>query len=195
MKLFAKIISFIFEPFFLLPVIVILAAVRSGMTGNSFLIFLAVLVFGFFLPPTILRYWAVKTKRITNWDISDRKQRVGAFIFLFLFLIVDYVLLLFFSNAELLKLMQFYLFSFVFFYGVTLFWKISGHLIYTVINFGILYAWYPQTLWLFFCVPLLLAWSRVVLKRHTLAQTIGGIIFGGIMYEIWQLFFLPFYFN
>lgn len=189
MMFFAKIISFLFEPFFVLPVIVILAAVRSGMTGKTFFTFLAVLVFCFLLPPTILRYWAVKTKRITNWDISDRKQRVKAFIILFLFLVVDYILLLFFGNAQLLKLMQFYLFSFVFFYAITLFWKISGHLIYTVINFGIVYQWYPQTMWLFFCVPPLLAWSRVVLKRHTLAQTIGGIIYGGMMYEIWQRFF------
>jgi len=187
--IFARIISFVFEPFFLLPVITILAAVRSGMTGKTFLMFLAVLVFGFLLPPTILRFWAVKTKRITNWDISNRLQRVRAFIILFFFLVVDYVLLLFLGNAQLLKLMQFYLFSFVFFYAITLFWKISGHLIYTVINFGILYQWYPQTLWLFILVPPLLAWSRVVLKRHTLAQTIGGIIFGGLMYEIWQRIF------
>lgn len=188
MKL-AKVISIIFEPFVLFPVIAFLAALRSGMLGAPLLNFSLVIVFGFLLPPTILRWWAVKTKKITNWDISDRRERVQTFIILFFFLVVDYVLLLFFGNAQLVKLMQFYLFSFVFFYAITLFWKISGHLIYTVINFGILYQWYPQTLWLFFLVPPILAWSRVVLKRHTIAQAIGGIIFGGFMYEIWISFF------
>ena len=100
--------------------ITILAAVRSGMTGKTFLMFLAVLVFGFLLPPTILRLWAVKTKRITNWDISDRKQQVRAFVFLFL-LVVDYILLLFLVML-LLKLMQF-IFSVLSFYAITLFWK------------------------------------------------------------------------
>jgi len=185
----AKVISIIFEPFVLFPVIAILVALRSGMAGLPFYYFLCVFMFGILLPPTILRYWAVKTKRITNWDISDRKQRIKAFIFLAILLCIDYVLILFFGNLDILRLMQLYILTFGIFYCITLFWKISGHLTFTVINLGIISTWYPQIRSLLFIIPPLLAWSRVKLKRHTIAQTVGGILFGGMMYEIWQRIF------
>jgi len=58
--------------------------------------------------------------------------------------------------------------------------KISGHIQILVLTIGYMIAWYGAAM-----IPLLVlipfvGWSRLVLKRHTLVEVIGGVLYSGI---------------
>lgn len=183
MILLATIISRLFEPFFLLFLLILLTALRADITGWN-LVYMMVSIIGVvFVPPSVLLLWAIRSKKISNWDISNRRQRVKALaIFLFIFAI-DMVMIFIMNNAEMTKLFLFFFITLIGFFCITLFWKLSGHLSTAMIFIGILIYWYGWWWPLLLVLPVLV-WSRIVLKRHTIAQTIGGLLFGSAMVVI-----------
>lgn len=61
---------------------------------------------------------------------------------------------------------------------ITFYWKISGHMTYSTILFATLIYLFPNTpalMFLFVLTPLI-AWSRIVLNKHTLTQVILGTL-------------------
>ncbi len=189
MKLFATIISRLLDPFLVFFSLLIMASYQGGASGKDLLSILFVIVVGILVPPVALLLWAVRTKKVTNWDVSNRTQRVWVFLIFSFFLFIDMFVINSLHNDKLSQFFTMGLVSFIGTFFITLFWKISGHLSTLAIAIGMIVHWYGF-LWLPLLLLLpILCWSRVILKRHTLAQTIGGIIFGGIMYEVWQRFF------
>lgn len=189
MKLLASIISRIFDPFIVFFFLMIMASVEGGASGKELLFTLFVIVVGILVPPASLLLWAVRTKKVTNWDVSNRKQRIWVFLIFFLFLFADAFIINLLHNEGLSHFFTFVILSFIGTFAITLFWKISGHLSTLASGISMMLHWYGWAWWpILFFLPVL-AWSRVVLKRHTVAQTIGGIFYGGMMYEIWQRFF------
>ncbi len=189
MKLFAKIISRMLDPFIVFFSLMIMASLQGGASGKDLLFTLFVIVVGILVPPMSLLLWAVRTKKVTNWDVSNRKQRVWVFLIFFFFLFIDMFIINLLHNEELSNLFIFVIISFIGTFAITLFWKISGHLSTLASGISMILHWYGWNWWPILLFLPILAWSRVVLKRHTLAQTIGGILYGGMMYEIWQRFF------
>lgn len=71
--------------------------------------------------------------------------------------------------------------SFVF---ISPYWKISIHACGMIgPTMAICQAFYPSGLLLFLLVPFI-CWSRYVLRKHTPAQMVGGIVVGAILTEI-----------
>lgn len=189
MRVFAMIISRLFEPFLLLFLLMVLTAHNAHIVGWNLLYTMIPVVSVVFVPPIALLLWAIRSKKISNWDISNRRQRIYALvIFLFLFAIDIGIIRL--MNIDMIT--QLFLFFFIVilgFFCITLFWKISGHLSTATLFISILIHWYGRAWWPLLLFLPVLAWSRVILKRHTIAQTLGGMLFGGMMYEIWQRIF------
>ncbi len=178
MKFFATIISRLLDPFLVFFSLMIMASLQGGASGKELLSTLFVIVVGILVPPVSLLLWAVRTKKVTNWDVSNRRQRVWVFLIFSLFLFIDMFIIKSLHNEELLRFFIVCLVSFVGTFFITLFWKISGHLSTLAIAIGMILHWYGF-LWLPLLLLLpILCWSRVILKRHTLAQTIGGSIYG-----------------
>lgn len=64
---------------------------------------------------------------------------------------------------------------------VTAFWKISVHTSVAAGSLAILACAYGPMVWLAVPVVAVIAWSRVTLRAHTLAQTIAGSVAGAVV--------------
>lgn len=183
------IISRLFEPFLLPFLLMVLTAHNAHIVGWNLLYTMIPVVSVVFVPPIALLVWAIRSKKISNWDISNRSQRVKALVIFLVLFFIDMIIIRTLNIGEMTKLFSFFFVTLVGFFCITLFWKLSGHMTTAVIFVGILIHWYGWGWWPLLLFLPVLAWSRVKLKRHTIAQTVGGILFGGMMYEIWQRIF------
>lgn len=179
--LVATIISRLFDPFVLFFILIFSILLRANIVGVDLIVNMAWIVLVVFIPPVILLFRSIQTKKISNWDMSNRKERVRALAVFQLVLIVDIAIIWFMHIPLLTNLFLFFFATFIGFFIITLFWKVSGHLSTATICIGLMCMWYGWVLWPLFLFLPILAWSRVKLKRHTTAQTIGGIVYGGTL--------------
>jgi len=184
--MFPTLISRLFDPFLLLLVSVSFAAYRSGIEGSAFVTFFLFLLFGIVAPLFFLLVWATKTKQVSNYDLSKRQERVRALLILFPFLIADIIgIAIFFP-----KLLTFFILIFFLLFGfflITLKWKISGHIICATFTIGLLLLWYGMRLWPILLFLPLIAWARLELKRHTMGEVIGGVVYAVVIFSIAHL--------
>jgi len=175
---FALLISRLFEPvvlfILLLGIVFYRLQLPTATVVYQSLIILCVMV----VVPLVLLLRALKKKTISNWDISNRKERVGA-LGIFLGIFAFGILLLSLFHVTVMTNFFLYLFGVLFlFFLVTTFYKMSGHLTVFCLFLSCVMHWVGgYSFLLFFLVPLL-CYSRVVLKRHTVGQVILGTVFG-----------------
>jgi membrane-associated phospholipid phosphatase len=128
--------------------------------------------------PLFYLIWLKRRGLITDLDVQVREQRVRPMIFTLACGGIAWLALLLGKApapmaflAGLLWLQMFII------YIVTLYWKISVHCATAAGVATILWMLQGVSLPLLLGVPLI-AWSRVRLRRHTLAQTIAGSVLG-----------------
>lgn len=176
----ARIISRIFSPIIEAPLIIWLAT-SLNITFLSWLkVFLISLFFLFFLPYSFFLI-SLKIGSISDWDVTKRKERYG-FNIIVLFSIIACLLVFYFLNEK--ALVYFYirlLMPFFLYFLITFFWKISGHMLVNSIFILLLffYASVPlqKPIVLFSGILLIIVgWSRIKLKKHTLAQVAAGAL-------------------
>lgn len=174
---FPTLISRFFEPVVVFSVLILVALTRSGLEGYAYYRYIGVFFFLMILPPIVFLVWAVKTKKISNWDIGDRRERVKALgIFLF-FLVFDILLTRMYGNEYLVRFVTFLFFWYLGFYLITLCWKISGHSGITTLGALLVIQWFGLAWWsVLFAIPLV-CWARVVRKDHTVGQVAGGVVY------------------
>ncbi|MBR5503658.1 MAG: hypothetical protein IKV87_04370 [Methanobrevibacter sp.] len=169
-------------PLFLI-ICIVLASNGNPFSGGSFNWGLFIkcelisLIFASILPMAIIVYWA---KRIdTDKDISNREDRFAPLIIGTISYLIGFVISLFLDvHPFLTVLLLCYTVNTLIVMIITSQWKISIHttgltgpiaaLIMLLGGFGaVLGIIYPA-----------LIWSRVTLKKHTMAQAIAGGVFG-----------------
>ncbi len=184
-----NIVSRLFDPLVTLGMITVLGAWRSGMSLPAFEFFLLVMLLGMVCLPISFLAWAIRTKRVSNWDVSDRRQRIGVLTAFIPFILFDFFLVNQFGNVYLLQLFVLFAFWFAGFFAITLFWKISGHTAGTALAAAFVIRWFGWNWWpILFIIPAI-AWIRVKTKNHTPAQTVAGALYSG------TVFFLCMYFG
>lgn len=171
------IISRLFDPFIGFMVLFFFAALKSGVTGWNVLSLMAILFVTMILPPGLLLWWAVRTKRVTNWDISNRKERVRAFVVLFFLLCIDFGIMQIVGTPLMNQVFLFFLVLCAGFFLITLRYKLSGHMSTVSVVALFLAYWYGGICFLLFALIPLMAWARLVLKRHTLGEVILGTVY------------------
>jgi hypothetical protein len=171
---FATVVSRLFEPMGVLTVLVLVAAVRSGLPGSALVQFFLVLLFGMTLPIGVFRFWMVKTHQVDDWDMHKRHERIkplGTLILLTLFfvLVVSQI-----SNPFLTTLFIILFLWLVGFFLITLKIKASGHV--GVITLAVLFFlyWYGVYACPLIIAPFLVAWARLKRKDHTLCEVLVG---------------------
>lgn len=177
-------ISRIFDPLVVLGYIMVAAAWRSGMNLPAFELFILVMILGMVCLPISVLAWAIYTKRIGNWDVSDRRERVLVLTAFFPFMIVDFLIIKYFGNISLLRIYLGFVIWYAGFYLITLFWKVSGHAAAAALSSAFIirwwgWAWAPVLL----IVPII-SWIRVKQKNHTPAQTIVGAGYSWAMFLV-----------
>jgi len=122
--------------------------------------------FGFFL-------YSLKTKRISDFDIYDRKQRYPIFAAALLGMLAALIFIYFWGNAELLNDFARLFALALILVALNFKTKVSLHVALVATFALILVNDYGLSVWLFGLIPLM-AWSRVALHRHTLLEVVLG---------------------
>lgn len=182
-KKLAAIVSFVFNPFilsYLVPFLIVYRYTGSGMYALKWFLFSSVFIFGGL---SYLVYGRLRGY-FSDFDLSKREERPKFYRLLFFLALLYLVLSLFFKGITFpISIFAFGIALAVIAYSITNnYIKASGHVgvacaFVTVIGFLYGMQFVLATLWL---VPLL-AWSRVVLKRHTTGEIIVGGFLGIII--------------
>jgi hypothetical protein len=188
-KNLARFISFVFGPIFLWPLGLLLIIFNSQLSfwsRNQILTW--TFIFLIFLP-LILFIVALKTKIISDFDITKKKERrVPMLIFVFL-LIINLMFVRFFGIQ-----IVFFFFLILFFLIIvnsliTVFWKISSHMAINTITIVLINHFFGgHFVYLFLILPIIF-WARFFLKRHTTAQLLGGFLVNFVLLTFFLRFF------
>ncbi len=168
----ASFISTLTEPMVVVMVLVLVGGWHAGLTGYPllwFALYLGVLSVVIW----IARLRLMKSQR-TNWDVSHRPKRVRLLLLLLGVSVLFFASLSLYGNSELMKLSGIVFLWLLGFFLITLKIKISGHMAGFLLASGLVIFWYGAVFALLLVLLPFIAWSRVVLKRHTIGEVIGG---------------------
>lgn len=174
---FPNIVSRLLDPFIVFVAIIVAGAMVSGLAGKELIRFVTVSLLTIILPPLILLAAAIKTRIVSNWDITDRKQRILPFGVLVFIFIVDYFIIARYGNPFLARFYIMFLLWFSGFFAITLFFKISGHTGVVALAAGLFIRWFGWGIWPVLILVPLIAWARVAGKKHTLLQVVAGALY------------------
>jgi membrane-associated phospholipid phosphatase len=124
--------------------------------------------------PFVLFIIAVKTKFISNWDVTNRSERPKM---LWPLVVIELVSIGVFQQFSLIPI----LLGIIGFAVITHFWKISGHAMAAGLASGVLVARFGIVWWPILLIVPLVCWSRVVRKNHTLAQVVAGAVYSWVL--------------
>lgn len=125
-----------------------------------------------------------KLGKISDYEFTKRKERPLYFSLLSVFFFILFILCLLLVKNEYITNISFVLFVIsTLLTIVSMYWKMSGHMIYSTSLFFSLIYLFPdiKILWLLFLFTPFIAWSRVELEKHTLMQVIVGTLVSTII--------------
>jgi len=130
------------------------------------------------LTPLLYLVWLVRRGRVTDLDVQLRRQRTGPLVFTLACAGVAWlVLVLGAAPSPMVALGGAVLLQLAVIFAITLRWKISVHSAAAAGVSTLIWSLMGTPLPLLIAVPLI-AWSRVRLGRHTVAQTVAGALLG-----------------
>lgn len=171
----ARAISNILSPAAIsLPMILLVAFYQATSVAHALLyaaitlLFLSIGPFGYVL-------LNVHLGKLSDVDVSKRSERVGPFIFGLLSICLGwFVLVLIHGPSPLISMLMVTAISGLIMMLITLWWKISLHASTLAGAATMLTMFYGASMLPLFGLLVLVCWSRVVLRRHTVAQVIAG---------------------
>ena len=163
---FATIISRVFDPFIMLAVVCVVLLSRTAVFIPAFITMVLV--------PLLLFVIAVKTKFVSNWDVSARQERPKLFWPL---IAIEVISIVVFQLWFLIPMIV----AFAGFALITHYWKISGHAFASALATGILVSRFGWHWWPVFLIVPLVSWSRVMRKNHTIPQVIVGAVYAWLI--------------
>lgn len=176
----AQIISTIGHPLLTVPVVVFALLFQTESKFNLFVV-LGLIVFGLIIPVVFKIIKDLKSGKVSNFDVSDQKQRKRFYRFLLPILLVVN-LGLYFSGQSFNTLLSFGLATLLLLtlQIVNLSIKASIHVSINVyLTYLLATTSYEWALFYGFFV-LFIAWSRLILKNHTFSEIIVGFILGNL---------------
>ena len=178
----ANLVSNILNPFLLALIIIMLLALKSRSTILSALRWSLVLAIVSILPVMLVMMYLVHKGRMDSLFSSVRRQRTEIYLLAGAFAVIDYIVLLqIHAPTMLIAGTVTALFGLILFMCINLWWKISLH---TAFMTGlatistILYGWIGASASV---LVLLVGWSRIELKEHTLTQVIAGALLAALV--------------
>ena len=140
---------------------------------------LLIILGGVVVPILVKSYRGVQKGEYTNYDISNRKQRQSWYLFPTL-LLAGVTLLLHFTHQsrEMQLAVLFALVLFVLSQVVNMYLKTSLHVGFNVYLAFLMYPLHPGAALAVLLFTIVLGWSRIVLKRHTLKEVSCGAALG-----------------
>ena len=172
----ARMISDVFSP----PVLAVPALLIGVWASEAGTYRFAVLFFLLaVLAPVLYVVWLLKSGRIADFHLPDRRDRLGPFlVFLACGLAALSLLVYLGAPASFVAPIIALLFQTLVLFLITLAWQVSIHTASTagLVTFAVLAIGVGAAV-LFLLVPLV-GWARIYLRRHTVAQTTAGALVG-----------------
>jgi len=135
--------------------------------------------------PMLYILYGVRTGKFTDIDVSVRSQRAKPFLFgLTSALIGLLVLTLIGAPRDLQTVLLACILIGILYMAITLKWKISIHASSLAGALTMLTALYGTVVLPAFSLVVLLSWSRVVLRRHTLSQVVAGSLVSMVLASV-----------
>lgn len=136
-------------------------------------------------------FYFYKRGQISNLDISDRRQRPKVLALFMVYVCILVAATWIMGYHEAIRILSLFTVSLAFATLITLFWKVSFHTFAVTLCVLFLLLTYSHSfLYLLFILPFVTAWTRIVLRRHTPAQAIGGIALALFTIPAWAFFSL-----
>lgn len=178
----AIIISRIFDPAWLIPGMLAVAVGWSLLNGLRWR-FIVILLLIDGLIPFIYFVHLLSTKEISDWDTTKREQRLKLYGFVLVSHAIGVILAFLLGKLVLSKILLLFLILAAVFTLITFRWKISIHTgVSSAATVFLSFLFGRNWLWLYLIVGII-AWARVVMQKHTLAQTVAGaIVSAGIIF-------------
>lgn len=167
-------ISRIFDPVVEIPIL-LSASVYLVLTNGLRWRFLLLLLLIDAVLPALYMVIGLLKGYITDWDMTKRRERYGLYFFTIMTHLFGVVLAYFLGKTILFEILLVFWLLAVIFGIVTLFWKISIHAgtnAALVAFFNHYYGW--SNYWWLILVLIVVMWSRIEIKKHTLAQVSLG---------------------
>jgi len=172
---FAHLISTILAPSTISVPFIILVALYHASNVREALLFALVTLLFLSIGPLMYIVLGVKLGKLSDVDVSRRSERAGPFLFGIASILLGWFALILFKGPENLKtVLMITAVSGVVMLIITFWWKISIHASSLGGAATILTALYGLVMLPTFLLLVLVSWSRVALRRHTVPQVIAG---------------------
>ncbi|MGA5303734.1 phosphoesterase PA-phosphatase [Nucisporomicrobium flavum] len=184
----AKLVTDVLSPGALLSVLLLVvpvhaAGVRPGLGwGLVAVVFVSVIPLGYI-------FVRVRRRTLTDMHVGVREHRLLPFVVGVVSVVAGLVVLLAGgAPSDLVAVVAVVLVDAAVLIVVSSFWKISVHAMVAMMTTGILAVVHGPVLWALLPLVALVAWSRVRLTDHSVAQVVAGAVVGLAMVAV----FLPF---
>jgi len=189
-KQIAKLVSNILNPFLISLVIILLLSFESTRSLLDALRWSVILVAISLVPVYSVMVYFSRTGRLGSRFVDVRKQRTKIYLLAGICALVGCIILVY-LEAPLILLATFVagLSATVIFMGINLGWKISLHAAFIAASITLLVILYGSLGIVAVMLLPLVAWARVELGHHSLAQvTIGALLAALIVVVVFYLF-------
>jgi membrane-associated phospholipid phosphatase len=173
----ARILSTIFNPFLTSLALFVILAHASAHDTLEFWWLLFVSTFFTSIGPMLYVFWLYASDRISDLDMSVRREREAVFgAFVVFYLVGTIVLWLIHAPRILIATMAAFTLSTIVCQYITRYWKISTHALGITAPLVALTLLYGRAPLPFLVLIPMVCWARVYLKAHTVAQVIAGAV-------------------
>ena len=175
----SKYLSEIFNPMNSLIIYFIVFSSANFSIDESVRQFLPLLLLTI-IPISFWIIYHVKTKKYTDTDVSDRKQRKG-FYFFIAASILTYLTFVYLRYERTDFVLIFLLILLIAMQISNYFIKSSMHTALNIFVAALLFAIEPIFGGIWLGISVLVGISRIILKRHTLAEVLSGSMIAGVI--------------
>lgn len=156
------------------PMILLVAFYKASSIASA-LLYAGITLFFLSIGPFTYILIGVRLGKLSDVDVSRRSERAGPFIFGLISVCLGwFALVLVHAPFPLVSTVIVTAISGLVMMIITLWWKISLHAGSLGAAATILTALYGEVMLPTFALLVLVSWSRVVLRRHTLGQVVAG---------------------
>lgn len=181
----ARAASEVLAPPILAPLLLVIAALAPGVTGRTVLAAVVAVLFTIVAPMAVIVVLA-RRGRLSGHYVPERTERTPVYLGTLVSGGVGMVLLVMLrAPGTLYVVMGGIATGLVAVLLVTLWWKISAHTAVAASVSVTLAGWLGGAWWLMLAVPLMVAWSRVRMRVHTLGQVLAGGVLGVTVALAW----------
>ncbi|HYB02050.1 MAG TPA: hypothetical protein VED37_17645 [Ktedonobacteraceae bacterium] len=179
---FARYVSNILAPATISLPFILLVAFYQAQDKLSALIYACITLFFLSVGPLLYIIIGVRLGKLSDIDVSRRSQRFRPFLFGIVSVTIGWIVLSLINGPRNLQtVMIMTVFSGTFMMVITLWWKISMHASSLGGVATMLTVLYGAVMLPLFILLILVSWSRVVLRRHTVPQVIAGSLVGIVL--------------